>query len=198
MNPESLFPLSDHLERLSKDGNLLEVLDAMIDFEYFRGWLVERLGYGDGAKGGRPPLDPVSMFKVLIVQAQHHLSDARMEFMIRDRLSWMRFFGFTLGGAMRDENTIRHFRNRMTEAGTLKRVMKAFDWQLHKKGYIPVSGQIVDATLLPAPKQRNTEDGKAAIKDGKTAEEIWPDKLNKAAQKDTDARWTLKIGGKGR
>lgn len=81
MNPESLFSLSDHLERLSKDGDPLEVLDATVDFEYFRGWLVEGLGYGDGAKGGRPPFDPVSMFKVLIVQAQHNLSDAKMEFM---------------------------------------------------------------------------------------------------------------------
>ena len=70
-------------------------------FEYFRDWLVEGLGYGDGAKGGRPPFDPVSMFKVLILQAQHNLSDARMEFMIRDRLSWMRFLGFDLGGRRR-------------------------------------------------------------------------------------------------
>jgi len=76
--------------------------------------------------------------------------------------------------------------------------MKAFDWQLHKKGYIPMSGQIVDATLVPAPKQRNTDGEKAAIKDGKTANEIWADDPNKAAQKDTDARWTLKIGGKVR
>ena len=198
MDPESLFSLSDHLERLSKDGDPLEVLEATVDFEYFRGWLVEGLGYGDGAKGCRPPFDPVSMFKVLIVQAQHNLSDAKMEFMIRDRLSWMRFFGFALGGPMPDENTIRHFRNRMTETGTLKRVMKAFDWQPHKKGYIPMSGQIVDATLVPAPKQRNTEDEKAAIKAGRTADEIWPDEPNKAAQKDTKARWTLKIGGKTR
>jgi|SRR6185312_12174183 transposase len=91
------------------------------------------------------------MFKILILQAQHNLSDARMEFMIRDRLSWMRFLGFSLGDRTPDENTIRHFRNRMTETGTLKRVMKAFDWQLHKKGYIPMSGQIVDASLVPAP-----------------------------------------------
>jgi IS5 family transposase len=41
MNPESLFSLSDHLERLSKDGDPLEVLEATVDFEYFRGWLVE-------------------------------------------------------------------------------------------------------------------------------------------------------------
>jgi hypothetical protein len=74
--------------------------------------------------------------------------------------------------------------------------MKASDWQLHKKGYIPIGGQIVDASLVPAPKQRNTEDEKEAIKAGELAKEIWPDQPNKAAQKDTNARWTLKIGGK--
>ena len=74
----------------------------------------------------------------------------------------------------------------------------AFDWQLRKKGYVPMAGQIVDASLVPAPKQRNTEDEKAAIKAGKSAGEIWPDEPNKAAQKDVDARWTLKIGGKVR
>ena len=49
---------------------------------------------------------------------------------------------------------------------------------------------------MPAPKQSNTEGEKEAIKAGKTADEIWPDEPNKAAQKDVDARWTLKIGGK--
>lgn len=196
MRQAGLFGLSEHLEQLSKDGDPLEVLEATVDFEHFRGRLVEGLGYGDGAKGGRPPFDPVSMFKALILQAQHNLSDARMEFMIRDRLSWMRFLGFDLGAPTPDENTIRHFRNRLSETGTLKRVMKAFDWQLKKKGYIPMAGQIVDASLVPAPKQRNTEDEKAAIKAGKPAGEIWPDAPNKAAQKDVDARWTLKIGGK--
>lgn len=198
MNLSNLFGLSDHLEALGKHGDPLEVLDATVDFEYFRGWLVEGLGYGDGSKGGRPPFDPVSMFKALILQTQYNLSDARMEFMIRDRLSWMRFLGFSLGAPTPDENTIRHFRNRLTETGTLKRVMKAFDWQLHKKGYIPMSGQIVDASLVPAPKQRNTDPEKEAIKAGKTAGEIWPDEPNKAPQKDTNARWTLKIGGKVR
>jgi transposase, IS5 family len=138
------------------------------------------------------------MFKALILQAQHNLSDARMEFMIRDRLSWMRFLGFDLGGPTPDENTIRLFRDKLTASGTLKRVMKAFDRQLRKKGYIPMAGQIVDASLVPAPKQRNTDREKEAIKDGKSAREIWPDEPNKAAQKDTNARWTLKIGGKVR
>lgn len=93
--------LAEHLQRLSAHGDPLVVLERTVDFEHFRGWLVEGLGYGDGARGGRPPFDPVSMFKALILQAQHNLSDARMEFMIRDRLSWMRFLGFDLGAPAR-------------------------------------------------------------------------------------------------
>ncbi|MEM9763942.1 MAG: transposase [Pseudomonadota bacterium] len=73
-----------------------------------------------------------------------------------------------------------------------------------------MAGQIVDASLVPAPKQRHAEaesepvnttgsrERANAIKDGKTAKEFWPDEPNKAAQKDTNARWTLKIGGKVR
>jgi hypothetical protein len=52
VDPKSLFSLSDHLEALSKDVDPLEVLQQTVDFEYFRGWLVEGLGYGDGAKCG--------------------------------------------------------------------------------------------------------------------------------------------------
>ena len=196
MTAESLFSLSEHPERLSKAGDRLEVPDATVDFEYSRGWLVEGLGSGDGSRGGRPPFDPVSMFKVLIVQARHNPGDARMEFMIRDRLSRMRFPGFDPGGRMPDGNTIRHFRNRMTGTGTLKRVMRAFDRRLHKRGCIPMSGQIIDATLVPAPGQRNDDSEKEAVKAGKTAREIRPDKPDKAARKDVDARWTLRIGGK--
>ena len=64
-----------------------------------------------------------------------------------------------------------------------------------------MAGQIVDASLVPAPRQRNTDaESKPAnaIKAGKSAGEIWPDEPNKAAQKDASARWTLKIGGKVR
>lgn len=80
----SLFGLTEHLERISKIDDPLVVLEATVHVECFRGWPVEGLGYGDGAKGGRPPFDAVSMFKALIPQAQHILSDARMEFRIGD------------------------------------------------------------------------------------------------------------------
>ena len=87
MDPHSLFSLNDHLEALSQHGDPLEVLEQTVDFEYLRSWLVDGLGYSDGSKGGRPPLDPVALFKILILQAQHNLSYVGTEFMIRDRLS---------------------------------------------------------------------------------------------------------------
>ena len=68
MDPASLFSLDDHLKQLSEDGDSLEVLEATVDFEYFRQWLDEGLGYGDWTKGGRPHFDVVSMFKALILQ----------------------------------------------------------------------------------------------------------------------------------
>ncbi len=197
MRQAGLFGLSDHLKRLSAHGDPLEELSRLIDFEGFRPTLVAALAYGDGAKGGRPPYDPVAMLKVLILAAQNNVSDARMEYLIRDRLSWLRFLGFDLGAATPDANTIRLFREKLTEVGALDALFTDFDRQLKERGYLAMGGQIVDATLVAAPKQRNTEPEKAAIKEGKTAAEIWPDEPARAAQKDTDARWTLKFA-KGR
>ena len=193
MRQSGLFGLSDHMKRLSAEGDPLEALSRVVDFEAFRSTLVAALVYSDGTKGGRPPYDPVVMLKELVLAAQNNVSDARMEWLIRDRLSWLRFLGFDLGAATPDANTIRMFRERLTNAGALDRVFTDFDRQLKARGYLPMGGQIVDATLVAAPKQRNTEAEKAAVKDGKTAAEIWPDDPAKARQKDTDARWTLKF-----
>jgi|TARA_R110002049_G_scaffold84716_6_gene215601 IS5 family transposase len=193
MKQSGLFGLSDHLKRVSANGDPLEELSRIVDFEGFRVILNNALAYSDGAKGGRPPYAPVAMFKVMILAAQNNVSDARMEYLIRDRLSWLRFLGFDLGAPTPDANTIRIFRERLTEAKAITVLFAAFDNRLHASGYLAMGGQIVDATLVAAPKQRNTQEEKDAIKAGKTAGEVWPDKPAKAAQKDTDARWTVKF-----
>ncbi len=173
MRQAGLFGLSDHMKRLSADGDLLEVLARVVDFEAFRSTLVSALAYSDGTKGGRPPYDPVVMLKMLVLAAQNNVSDARMEWLIRDRLSWLRFLRFDLGAATLDANTIRTFRERLTGAGALDALFADFDGQLKARGYLPMGGQIVDATLVAAPKQRNTEVEKVAVKEGKSAPELW-------------------------
>ncbi len=54
-----------------------------------------------------------------------------------------------------------------------------------------MDGQIIDATVVPAPKERNSEEEKAAIKQGKIPER-WKAKPAKVRQKDRDGRWTVK------
>lgn len=79
------------------------------------------------------------MFKVLNFAAQNTLSDARMEFLIRDRLSWPRFLGFDLGAVAPDENKIRLFREKLTRAGAIDAPFAAFDQQLRERGYLPMA-----------------------------------------------------------
>jgi IS5 family transposase len=166
---------------------------GIIDFEAFRPVLDAGLSYSDGSRGGRPPRDPLTMFKVLILAAQNNVSDERMEFLIRARLSWRRFLEFGLGDRTPDENTIRLFRERLTRSGTIERLLEEFDRQIKASGYLAMGGQIVDASLIAVPRQRKTVTEKAQIKAGRKARDIWQDKPTKAAQKDTDAHWTVKI-----
>jgi transposase, IS5 family len=163
----------------------------VIDFELFRPELERAVPRADRSKGGRPPFDHVLMFKVLILQTQNNLSDERTEFYLRDRLTWMRFLGLGLGDPVPDANTIWTFREALTKAGAIERLFELFDRELRSAGYLAMSGQLVDASLVAAPKQRNTRAEKQALKDGRVPED-WQDKPAKLAQKDRDARWTVK------
>ena len=86
------FDLEDRLAALSAAGDPLERLCSAVDFEIFRPALLRALRRSDRGKCGRPPYDPVLMFKVLVLQALYGLSDAQAEYQIRDRLSFMRFW----------------------------------------------------------------------------------------------------------
>jgi IS5 family transposase len=185
------FDLEERLALLSAKGDGLERLSAVIDFELFRPELERAVPRADRSKGGRPPFDHVLMFKVLILQTQNNLSDERTEFYLRDRLTWIRFLGLGLGDPVPDANTIWTFREALTEAGALARLFELFDRQLRAAGYLAMSGQLVDASIVAVPKQRNTKPEKQAIKEGRIPAG-WQEKPAKLRQKDRHARWTVK------
>jgi IS5 family transposase len=91
----------------------------------------------------------------------------------------------------RDARTIWLFREKLTTAGAIKRLFEQFDAMLRQAGYIAMSGQIIDASLVAAPRQRNTDDEKKAIKEG-CIPPNWA-KPAKLRHKDRDARWTVKF-----
>ena len=110
------FDVEERLKELSAKGDDLERLTTVVNFELFRGELERAVPRSDGSKGGRPAFDHVLMFKVLILQASHSLSDERTEYLIKDRLSFMRFLGLGLADTVPDANTIWTFREALTRA----------------------------------------------------------------------------------
>lgn len=158
----------------------------------FRAELERAVPRSDGTKGGRPAFDHVLMFKVLLLQALHGLSDERSEYLIKDRLSFMRFLGLGLADPVPDANTIWTFREALKRVGAVEVLFQRFDAALKAAGYLAMGGQILDATIVAAPKQRNTEAERASIKAG-LIPEGWSEKPAKLRQKDRDARWTVKF-----
>jgi len=184
------FDLDERYAALSASGDPLERLRAVVDFEIFRPLLNQALCRSDGSKGGRPPIDPVLLFKILVLQALYGLSDEQAEFQIRDRLSFMRFLGLGLADRVPDYSTIWRFREALVTAGAMEELFVQFDRALTERGYFALGGQLIDASIIEAPRQRLTVEEKRQIRSGERPD--WP--AAKARHKDIEARWTVKRG----
>ena len=180
------------LERLSKLGDPLEKINAAIDWEIFRPIIVKRIRKEDYAKGGRPPIDEVLMFKIILLQDFNNIADDNTEYLINDRLSFQRFLGMELGEKSPDAKTIWLFKEKLGEEG-MRELFDLFNTKLQDMGVVKREGSIVDATFVEVPKQRNRRDENKTIKEGNIPED-WqmPENAAKLAQKDTDARWAKK------
>src|SRR5215207_993857 len=108
----------------------------------------------------------------------------------------MRFLGLGLCDPLLDANTIWTFHEALTRAQiegkpAIDVLFARFDAALRQAGFLAMSGQIIDASIVACPKQRNTDEEKQALKEGRIPEG-WSDKPKKLAQKDREARWTVK------
>ena len=73
----------------------------------------------------------------------------------RDRLSFMRFLGLGLEGRVTDAKTGVAVPRQLTQAGVIEALFETFDGYLKDQGYLAMGGQIIDASIVAAPKQRN-------------------------------------------
>jgi IS5 family transposase len=80
------------------------------------------------------------MSKVLIRQTMHSLSDERAEFLIKDRLSFMRYLGLRLSDPVSDANTIWNLREALKKTGVIDDLFKRFDDVLRASGFLAMSG----------------------------------------------------------
>ena len=196
MGQSGFFDLERRLDALSAKGDPLETIKATVPWEAFRADIEAVTGKkADERKSsaGRKPYDAILKFKILVLQSLHNLSDEQTEFLIRDRLSFMRFLDLSLEDAVPDATTIWLFREALVEAGLIDKLFERFGQHLQAQGYLARGGQIIDATIVSAPKQRNSRDENDKVKAGQAPED-WEKKPAKNRQKDKDARWTKKHG----
>ena len=190
------FDLSDRYASLDAKKDPLVEINDVVPWEEFRPLLEQVWRKPESerkSRAGRKPIDAVLMFKTLVLGALYNLSDDQVEYQIRDRLSFTRFLGLGLGDRVPDATTVWLYREALAQAGKVEELFKLFDGHLARQGYIARGGQILDASIVPVPRNHNTREENAAIKGGGMPEG-WENKPAKRSQKDVDARWTKKHG----
>jgi IS5 family transposase len=185
------FDIAERTNKLTEMGDPLVGLNAKIDWEAFRPDLNRIYEKERKSNAGAKPIDVVLMFKVLVLQQLNNLSDDRIEYQIRDRISFMRFLGLELEDRVPDAKTVWSFREQLKVLNLVDELFVRFHEQLASHGYVARSGQMVDATFVEVPRQRNKREENALIKEGAIPIE-WGKDEHKLSRKDTDARWTKK------
>jgi transposase, IS5 family len=201
MTQPGFFDLNRRYESLDAKPDPLVALNELIPWESFRTKLrsaLEETGQratreARKSAAGRKPWDEVLMFKVLVLQALYNLADDNLEYLIRDRLSFMRFLGLGLRDRVPDAKTVWLYREALVKTGRIEALFADFDNHLKENGYLAMGGQIIDATIVPVPKNRNNREANEAIKAGEMPKG-WESHPAKRRQKDRDARWTKKHG----
>lgn len=190
MLQSGFFDLTERLSKLDERDKLLQ-LDEIIDWEKFRPVLSQCLYKPRKSNAGRKAKDSVMMFKGLVLQHLYNLSDEELEFQIRDRYTFCRFLGLSPEEAIPDANTFWDFREALSEKDAVKVLFEHFGQQLEAQGYKARKGQMVDASFVDVPRQRNSREENQQIKAGEIPDSF-KEKPHKRQQKDTDARWTKK------
>lgn len=103
----------------------------------------------------------------------------------------MQFLRLGLEERVADATTVWLFREQLQQQGLVEELFEQFEGYLQQAGYQAKDVQILDATLVPVPKQRNRKEENQQIKDAQVPED-WLQQPHKRAQKDIDARWTKK------
>jgi IS5 family transposase len=196
MSQMGFFDADKRLSMLSAKGDPLVSISGLVRWEKFRGDIEAVVLTADEArksKAGRKPIDALVLYRMLVLQSLYNLSDEQIEYQVRDRLSFTRFLGLGFENRIADGTTLWLFREKLAKAGLIDKLFERFGQHLEASGYIARGGQMVDATIVAVPRQRNSRDENEQVKAGATPKD-WKKRPAKNRQKDKDARWTKKNG----
>ena len=155
-----------------------DAIDALLDWKQIEA----HLSCVYNSKEGGASYPPVMMFRAMLLQAWHNISDVQTEKMLSRDLLFRRFCGLSLADSVPDHSTISRFRTQLHKLGLYEKLFSEVNRQLSKKGAIVKMGEIsiVDATVIEAHQARK--------KPG----------VNTENTQDPEGGWSVKTGTKGR
>ncbi|MCT4364886.1 MAG: IS5 family transposase [Synechococcaceae cyanobacterium MAG-AL1] len=193
MGQRGFWDEQQRVAKLKDKKPVLRRLANSIPWELFRPLLDKGYSQERKSNAGRKRIDPLILFKMLVLQQLFNLSDEELEFQVNDRRSFEEFVGLGVMNDIPDATTVAFFRERLRKAGVIEELFEMFEAYLMSQGLQARGGQIIDATLVPVPKQRNTREENTEIKADRLPEG-WDENADRLQQKDLDARWVKKNG----
>ena len=149
MGQRGFWDEQQRVAKLQEKKPVLTRLAESIPWESFR--LLLDKGYSQERKSnaGRKRIDPLILFKMLVLQQLFNLSDEELEFQVNDRRSFEEFVGLGVMNNIPDATTIAFFRERLRKAEVIEELFELFETYLRSQGLQARGGQIIDATLAP-------------------------------------------------
>lgn len=140
----------DLVESRLGSNAMLDRIGGLIDWRKIEGLLEELRS----SRYGRPGFPPLLLFKALLLQQWHALSEAKLEEALGDRLSFRRFCGLSLEDKAPDQVTINRFRNLLVRAGLAEPLFEEIVRQIDARGLLLRQGTLIDASLVEAAVKR--------------------------------------------
>jgi len=122
-----------------------------IPWESFRPLLDKGYTHERKSHAGRKRIDPLILFKMLVLQQLFNLSDQKLEFQVNYRRFFEEFIGLGVMNCIPDAATVAFFRGLLLNAGLIEELFKMFEGYLRSQGLQVRGGQTIDATIAPLP-----------------------------------------------
>lgn len=153
----------------------LDKIDKLVNWRPFE----ELLSPIYASTTGRPSHPVLLLFKALLLQSWHDLSDYALEEALDDRFSFRRFVSLSVSDKAPDHSVFSRFRDQLIKHGIHERLFTELNRQLEERGLIIKKGTLIDATVIEAAPKRPLHD-----EDGSTGK----------SKQDPEAAWTRKYG----
>src|SRR6266404_4773716 len=154
MGQTGFFDVERRLEAISALGDPLETIKKIVPWEDFRTDIeavTETKPEERKSNAGRKPYDTILKFKIMVLQSLHNLSDDRTEYLIRDRISFMRFLDLELEEPVPDATTIWLFREALAQAGLIESCLSASASILRLKAILRAAARSLTPRLCRCP-----------------------------------------------